>query len=134
MKLRRIILGGIFVEVTTALLRIVWISANDYFVGRGPGNELNPMINSFFSETVGTSLFAILFGWWATRTNESKFLSSGIFVGVIAIGAFVVDCLIFKVPFNSIMIPLGVIRIAFVLIGAFVSYVLFNRRIRKPLP
>lgn len=134
MKFSRIIISGISVEIATAVLRITWISISDYFVGRGPGNELNPMIISFFSETVGTSLFAILFGWWATRKNDSRFLVSGILIGLVAVAAFIVDCLVFQVPFHSIMIPLGVLRIVFALIGSIVSYFLFKRQGKRISP
>ena len=124
MKWSRILIGGILVEVATAFLRIVLISASDYFVGRGPGNELNPMFIAFFSETVGTALFAVLFGWWATRKNDANFLLAGLLIGIVANAVFAIDLIAFQVPYHPTVVAQGIGRIVFVLLGATLSLVL----------
>ena len=134
MKLGRIIVSGILIEVSTALLRIIWIGANEIFSGKGPGHEVDRMFIAFYSETLGVALLAFLFGWWATKRNDSKFLLSGILVGSIAVAACIVDYLICQMPLNPIMIALGFIRILFATIGSVVSFIICRKMVRRVLP
>ena len=91
------------------------------------------MIISFFSETVGTSLFAVLFGWWATRKNDANFLLAGLLIGVVANAVFAVDLIAFQIPYHPIVIALGIGRMAFVLLGATLSLVLSKKLRRNKL-
>jgi len=136
-KLSRVIVGGVLIEVATILLRSLGITAYSRFGPQEPGHEVDGLVVAFFVETIGTSIFAIVFGWWATRTNESKFLLSGVLVGLISIVALLVDCLVCQVPFRTVMMPmllLGSTRIPFALIGSCVSYARFRLRIKRKLP
>lgn len=133
MRLSRIIVSGVFIEISIALVKIIFTGSHEFFGRVHPAYQpdRDRMFIYFSAETFGMAVFAFLFGWWATRKNDSKFLLSGILAGFSAVIAFVIDYLIFQVPFHIEMYGLGLIRMFFVVIGSSVSLVIFRGRIKR---
>lgn len=133
MRLSRIIASGVFIEISIALVKIIFTGSHEFFGRVHPGDQPDRMFIYFSAETFGMAVFAFLFGWWATRKNDSKFLLSGFLAGFAAVIAFVIVYLTFQVPFHIEMFGLGLIRIIFVVIGSSVSFIIFRTRIKREL-